>query len=179
MNGDKAINKYESFLVDLLELPMAHGVFEQHQLTHNECILEVPAIITCLLTIYTKLQQVYPKLINIPLCVDLCLNWLLNVYDRYVWVFHSDPQTTHKMYYNYIILFLFSCTVWQRFSPNKQIIIRHLIWCKILLNLITFIFVLGIEVGKFKFCLWRLDFFLFQKDNLGRSINVSILLFLS
>lgn len=71
------------FLVDLLDLAMAHGVFEQHQLTDNEQVLEVPAIITCLFTIYTELQQVYPDLIDIPLCVDLCLNWLLNVYDRY------------------------------------------------------------------------------------------------
>lgn len=82
--GDEAINGYDSVLVDLLELAMAQGVFELHQMTHNEHVLEVPAIITCLLTIYTELQQVYPDHINIPLCVDLCLNWLLNVYDRYV-----------------------------------------------------------------------------------------------
>lgn len=63
---------------------MAQGVFEQHQLTHNEKVLEVPDIVTCLLSIYTELQQVNPDHIDIPLCVDLCLNWLLNVYDRYV-----------------------------------------------------------------------------------------------
>ncbi|MCI4382586.1 hypothetical protein PGIGA_G00016470 [Pangasianodon gigas] len=72
----------KALCLDLLELAMAQGIFEQHQLTHNEQVLEVPAIITCLLTIYTELQQVYPDLIDIPLCVDLCLNWLLNVYDR-------------------------------------------------------------------------------------------------
>ncbi|XP_058255286.1 utrophin-like isoform X2 [Hemibagrus wyckioides] len=72
----------KALCLDRLELAMAHGVFEQHQLTHNEHVLEVPAIITCLLTIYTEIQQVCPELINIPLCVDLCLNWLLNVYDR-------------------------------------------------------------------------------------------------
>ncbi|XP_060789093.1 utrophin-like [Neoarius graeffei] len=72
----------KALCLDLLELAMAQGIFEEHQLTHNEQVLEVPAIITCLLTIYTELQKVYPHLINIPLCVDLCLNWLLNVYDR-------------------------------------------------------------------------------------------------
>ncbi|XP_017332634.1 utrophin isoform X1 [Ictalurus punctatus] len=72
----------KALCLDLLDLAMAHGVFEQHQLTDNEQVLEVPAIITCLFTIYTELQQVYPDLIDIPLCVDLCLNWLLNVYDR-------------------------------------------------------------------------------------------------
>lgn len=100
VRGDEAINEYESFLVDLLDLAMAHGVFEQHQLTDNEQVLEVPAIITCLFTIYTELQQVYPDLIDIPLCVDLCLNWLLNVYDRYAWmpqrIFHCDTFTIHK-----------------------------------------------------------------------------------
>ncbi|XP_053366562.1 utrophin-like [Clarias gariepinus] len=72
----------KALCLDRLELAVAQGVFEQHQLAHNEQVLEVPAIITCLLTMYTELQQVYPELIDIPLCVDLCLNWLLNVYDR-------------------------------------------------------------------------------------------------
>ncbi|XP_046710962.1 utrophin-like isoform X2 [Silurus meridionalis] len=72
----------KALCLDLLELDMAQTVFKQHQLTKNEQLLEVPAIITCLLTIYTELHQVYPELIDIPLCVDLCLNWLLNVYDR-------------------------------------------------------------------------------------------------
>ncbi|XP_026867051.2 utrophin-like [Electrophorus electricus] len=67
--------------LDLLELSMAQGAFDQHQLIHNAHLLEVPAVIACLLTIYTGLHQVYPERINVPLCVDLCLNWLLNVYD--------------------------------------------------------------------------------------------------
>uniref|UniRef100_A0A3B4BMR3 Uncharacterized protein n=1 Tax=Pygocentrus nattereri TaxID=42514 RepID=A0A3B4BMR3_PYGNA len=71
----------KALCLDLLELAEAQGVFDQHRLTHNGQLLEVPAIITCLFTIYTELQQAYPDLINIPLCVDLCLNWLLNVYD--------------------------------------------------------------------------------------------------
>ncbi|KAL7873136.1 hypothetical protein AOLI_G00122070 [Acnodon oligacanthus] len=71
----------KTLCLDLLELAVAQGVFDQHRLTHNGRLLEVPAIITCLFTIYTELQQAYPELINIPLCVDLCLNWLLNVYD--------------------------------------------------------------------------------------------------
>ncbi|KAF5909651.1 utrophin isoform X1, partial [Clarias magur] len=72
----------KALYLDLVELAMAQGVFEQHQLDHNEQVLEVPAIISCLFAMYTELQQVYPELIDIPLCVDLCLNWLLNVYDR-------------------------------------------------------------------------------------------------
>ncbi|XP_015461989.3 utrophin isoform X1 [Astyanax mexicanus] len=72
----------KALCLDLLELAMAQGVFDQHQLSHNGHLLEVPGIIRCLFTIYTELQQVHPDMINMPLCVDLCLNWLLNVYDR-------------------------------------------------------------------------------------------------
>ncbi|KAI4884573.1 hypothetical protein NFI96_034535 [Prochilodus magdalenae] len=71
----------KALYLDLLELAMAQGVFDQHQLTHNGQLLDVPAIISCLFTIYTNLQRAYPDLIRVPLCVDLCLNWLLNVYD--------------------------------------------------------------------------------------------------
>ncbi|KAL6477687.1 hypothetical protein MHYP_G00135220 [Metynnis hypsauchen] len=82
MSGDEIVSEHRlSLSVDLLELAVAQGVFDQHQLTHNGRLLEVPAIITCLFRIYTELQQAYPDLINIPLCVDLCLNWLLNVFD--------------------------------------------------------------------------------------------------
>lgn len=70
--------------MDLLDLSVAQSVFDQHELDHNEQLLDVPDIIHCLCTIYRELQQVHPHLINVPLCVDLCLNWLLKVYDWYV-----------------------------------------------------------------------------------------------
>ncbi|ROJ78851.1 Dystrophin [Anabarilius grahami] len=72
----------KALCLDLLELSRAQSVFDQHKLTHNEQLLEIPCIINCLCTIYHELQQVHPDLVNIPLCVDLCLNWLLKVYDR-------------------------------------------------------------------------------------------------
>lgn len=70
--------------MDLLDLSVAQSVFDQHELAHNEQLLGVPDIINCLCTIYRELQQVHPHLVNVPLCVDLCLNWLLKVYDKYV-----------------------------------------------------------------------------------------------
>lgn len=83
MSGDEICL---SVSVDLLELSIVQSVFDQHKLTHNEQLLEIPGIINCLCTIYRELQQVHPDLVHVPLCVDLCLNWLLKVYDRSVWV---------------------------------------------------------------------------------------------
>uniref|UniRef100_A0A673KBP5 EF-hand domain-containing protein n=1 Tax=Sinocyclocheilus rhinocerous TaxID=307959 RepID=A0A673KBP5_9TELE len=74
----------KALCLDLLELSIAQSVFDQHKLTHNGQLLEIPGIINCLCTIYRELQQVHPDLVNVPLCVDLCLNWLLKVYDRSV-----------------------------------------------------------------------------------------------
>ncbi|KAL1257497.1 hypothetical protein QQF64_010741 [Cirrhinus molitorella] len=71
----------KTLCLDLLELGIAQSVFDQHKLTHNGQLLEIPGIINCLCTIYRELQQVHPDLVNVPLCVDLCLNWLLKVYD--------------------------------------------------------------------------------------------------
>ncbi|CAM4649321.1 unnamed protein product [Leuciscus chuanchicus] len=71
----------KALCLDLLELSRAQSVFDQHKLTHNEQLLEIPGIVNCLCAIYHELQQVHPDLVNVPLCVDLCLNWLLKVYD--------------------------------------------------------------------------------------------------
>lgn len=90
MSGDEIVREYRlSVSVDLLELSRAKSVFDQHKLTHNEQLLEIPGIVNCLCAIYHELQQVHPDLVNVPLCVDLCLNWLLKVYDRSVWVLSS------------------------------------------------------------------------------------------
>ncbi|XP_051578096.1 utrophin-like isoform X3 [Myxocyprinus asiaticus] len=70
----------KALCLDLLELSVAQSVFDQHNFTHKGQLLEIPDIINCLCTIYKELQQVHPDL-NVPLCVDLCLNWLLKVYD--------------------------------------------------------------------------------------------------
>lgn len=70
--------------VDLLDLNVAQSTFEQHKLTQNAQLLTVPDVINCLTSIYDGLEQQHKDLVNVPLCVDMCLNWLLNVYDTYV-----------------------------------------------------------------------------------------------
>ncbi|XP_059499725.1 utrophin-like [Stegostoma tigrinum] len=67
--------------MDLLELHTAQRVFDQHKLTQTEQLLNVTEVINCLTSIYDVLEQNHKDLVNVPLCVDMCLNWLLNVFD--------------------------------------------------------------------------------------------------
>uniref|UniRef100_A0A3Q1D1M5 Dystrophin n=1 Tax=Amphiprion ocellaris TaxID=80972 RepID=A0A3Q1D1M5_AMPOC len=68
-------------LVDLLSMPMACEVFDQHGLKQNEQLLDISQLVTCLTSLYQRLEQSHSHLVSVPLCVDMCLNWLLNVYD--------------------------------------------------------------------------------------------------
>uniref|UniRef100_A0A8D0ABP4 Utrophin n=1 Tax=Sander lucioperca TaxID=283035 RepID=A0A8D0ABP4_SANLU len=71
----------KALCLDLLDLSVAQNTFEQHKLTNNNQLLSVPDVINCLTSIYDGLEQEHKDLVNVPLCVDMCLNWLLNVYD--------------------------------------------------------------------------------------------------
>ncbi|TDH00467.1 hypothetical protein EPR50_G00188590 [Perca flavescens] len=71
----------KALCLDLLDLSVAQNTFEQHKLTNNSQLLSVPDVINCLTSIYDGLEQEQKDLVNVPLCVDMCLNWLLNVYD--------------------------------------------------------------------------------------------------
>uniref|UniRef100_A0A3Q2CM25 Utrophin n=1 Tax=Cyprinodon variegatus TaxID=28743 RepID=A0A3Q2CM25_CYPVA len=71
----------KALCLDLLDLSVAQNTFEQHKLTNNSHLLSVPEVINCLTSIYDGLEQEHKDLVNVPLCVDMCLNWLLNVYD--------------------------------------------------------------------------------------------------
>ncbi|KAL8190371.1 UNVERIFIED_CONTAM: hypothetical protein K2H54_050730 [Gekko kuhli] len=70
--------------VDLLSLSAACDALDQHNLKQNDQPMDILQIINCLTTIYDRLEQEHNNLVNVPLCVDMCLNWLLNVYDTYV-----------------------------------------------------------------------------------------------
>ncbi|XP_075718952.1 utrophin isoform X4 [Rhinoderma darwinii] len=71
----------KTLCLDLLELSTTHNFFKQHELNQNQQLLSVPEIISILTTIYDGLEEKNKDLVNVPLCVDMCLNWLLNVYD--------------------------------------------------------------------------------------------------
>lgn len=48
----------------------------------NDKLINVPEMINCLQAIYERaaIEENAPS-IDVPLCIDLCLNWLLNLYD--------------------------------------------------------------------------------------------------
>ncbi|XP_077342532.1 utrophin isoform X4 [Lithobates pipiens] len=71
----------KTLCLDLLELSTTHNIFKQHELNQNQQLLSVPEIISILTSIYDSLEEKHKDLVNVPLCVDMCLNWLLNVYD--------------------------------------------------------------------------------------------------
>ncbi|MGH0184356.1 UNVERIFIED_CONTAM: hypothetical protein FKN15_014622, partial [Acipenser sinensis] len=73
----------KALCLDLLDLGVAQNIFEQHKITQNDQLLNVPDVINCLTTLYDGLEQNHKDLVNVPLCVDMCLNWLLNVYDTH------------------------------------------------------------------------------------------------
>jgi hypothetical protein len=70
------------FLVDLMAMNVATQSFEQHQLRgQNDNLMDIIQIINCLSTMYEIVAQSHQDLVNVPLCVDLVLNWILNIYD--------------------------------------------------------------------------------------------------
>ncbi|KAG1930052.1 dystrophin-related protein 2 [Pimephales promelas] len=67
--------------LDLLKLMSVVDVFREQELQHAEHVMDVVEVIHALTSLYERLEEERSVLINIPLCVDMCLNWLLNVYD--------------------------------------------------------------------------------------------------
>lgn len=71
-------------LVDLVALSSLVEVFREQELQQGEHMMDVVEMIHGLTALYERLEEERSILVNIPLCVDMCLNWLLNVYDRWV-----------------------------------------------------------------------------------------------
>lgn len=77
---------HKALCLDLLSLEKAKEAFDHHKFSaslNSETVknLSVSEMINCLTTLYDILEQNHRTLVNVPLCVDMCLNWLLNVYD--------------------------------------------------------------------------------------------------
>ncbi|XP_039770096.1 dystrophin isoform X4 [Ornithorhynchus anatinus] len=71
----------KALCLDLLSLSAACGALDRHDLRQNERPLDILQVINCLTAIYDGLEREHDDLVDVPLCVDMCLNWLLNVYD--------------------------------------------------------------------------------------------------
>lgn len=76
----RAIQK--KLCLDLVNLSAVSEAFDIHGLRgQNDKLLDVADMILILRAIYTGALTQHPTLVDLPLCVDLALNWLLNVYD--------------------------------------------------------------------------------------------------
>ncbi|KAM4696756.1 dystrophin-related protein 2 [Rhinophrynus dorsalis] len=67
--------------LDLVTLPLLSQMFVCDVLQSPDRFLDVLDVIRCLSSLYERLEEERGLLVNIPLCVDLTLNWLLNVFD--------------------------------------------------------------------------------------------------
>ncbi|XP_028570679.1 dystrophin-related protein 2 isoform X3 [Lacerta agilis] len=67
--------------LDLVTLPTALEVFSEHELQPSDHVMDVVEVIHCLTALYERLEEERGILVNVPLCVDMTLNWLLNVFD--------------------------------------------------------------------------------------------------
>ncbi|XP_052810329.1 dystrophin-like isoform X2 [Mya arenaria] len=68
--------------LDLVDLQVATEEFEKQGMKgRNDKLLDVVEVINCVAAMYEASARSHEQLVNVPLCVDLVLNWLLNVYD--------------------------------------------------------------------------------------------------
>lgn len=68
----------------MVTLATALEIFNEHDLQPSDRAMDVVEVIHCLTALYERLEEERGILVNVPLCVDMSLNWLLNVFDRYL-----------------------------------------------------------------------------------------------
>ncbi|XP_063994816.1 dystrophin, isoforms A/C/F/G/H-like isoform X9 [Diachasmimorpha longicaudata] len=68
--------------LDMLSLSTALEHFDSHGLrAQNDKLIDIPDMITVLTSLYEVIAADNPTQVSVPLCIDLAINWLLNVYD--------------------------------------------------------------------------------------------------
>lgn len=69
--------------MDMLSLSNALEQFDSHGLrAQNDKLIDIPDMVTVLTSLYEIIAADNPTQVLVPLCIDLAINWLLNVYDR-------------------------------------------------------------------------------------------------
>lgn len=97
--------------VDMVTLATALEIFNEHDLQPSDRPMDVVEVIHCLTALYERLEEERGILVNVPLCVDMSLNWLLNVFDRCL--SFSVPE-------------LWGCHAWEETSvPLFQLALLH------------------------------------------------------
>ncbi|VVC94739.1 unnamed protein product, partial [Leptidea sinapis] len=72
----------KALCMHMLQLPATLEAFDCHGLrAQNDRLIDIPDMITVLTSLYEVIAAENPSLVNVPLCLDLSINWLLNVYD--------------------------------------------------------------------------------------------------
>ena len=73
---------YSFITVQYLNLNVAIEAFDAHGLRgQNDKLLDVSDMVTVLSSLYETISAAHPTAVNVPRCLDLTLNWMLNVYD--------------------------------------------------------------------------------------------------
>ncbi|KFW77107.1 Dystrophin-related protein 2, partial [Manacus vitellinus] len=67
--------------LDMVTLATALEIFNEHDLQPSDRAMDVVEVIHCLTALYERLEEERGILVNVPLCGDMSLNWLLNVFD--------------------------------------------------------------------------------------------------
>lgn len=79
------LTHFSRLTVDLVTLNNVMSALEQHNLKQstNDSLIGVPDMVKVLTTIYQNIEVPADlSMTSNEFCVDLTLNWLLNVYDR-------------------------------------------------------------------------------------------------
>ena len=76
--------------LDLVDINDVVNAFDKHGLKNNinERNIEINQIILCLNSIFQSSSKQHSQILNLVHAVDLTLNWLLSVYDPYVFKFN-------------------------------------------------------------------------------------------
>uniref|UniRef100_A0A8C2TES0 Dystrophin related protein 2 n=1 Tax=Coturnix japonica TaxID=93934 RepID=A0A8C2TES0_COTJA len=62
--------------LDMVTLATALEIFNEHDLQPSDRAMDVVEVIHCLTSLYERLEEERGILVNVPLCVDMSLNWL-------------------------------------------------------------------------------------------------------
>ncbi|XP_055889039.1 dystrophin-like isoform X6 [Biomphalaria glabrata] len=72
----------KKLFLDMVSLQMAVDAFDSHGLRgRNDKLIDVGEMIECLSTIFEAAAKEHPEIVNVPLSIDLTLNWILDIYD--------------------------------------------------------------------------------------------------
>lgn len=100
----------------LLSLNRAIEAFDSHGLrAQNDKLLDVQDMVTILTSVFEILAKENSSAVDMPLNIDLIINWILNIYDRYgnnIYRFKCNGQFHIKNINSVSLIFsVYTCNV--------------------------------------------------------------------